>query len=508
MRVQHSPAVLVLRNLASVLLLAACLVTGPAGADDRTLRAGLVALPAALGNPFRDTQIPSTYTISAMFDGLTRFDDKGELQPWLALSWERTDPVTWRFHLRPGVLFQDDTRFDAAAVAAAIDYVTSQAAQRESVARELHQVKGARIVDELTVDIETRYPDPTLPRTLPVLWIPQPTLWREKGPEGFAQAPIGTGPFKLERWTPTRAVLVAHKHGWRAPRMERLELIAMPEADTRVQSLAAGAIDVAIGLGADEIEGLKAAGINSLVSHEPGVMGIAFLTTKPGPLADRRVRRALILAVDRHLIVEKALGGVTRTAGLVATPGVIGYDPAIGPMPYDPVRARQLLTAAGYGNGFHLIFDVVIGGTAGDAVMYQQIAADLRKVGVEVELRAIPLQKLLINLAFGGWTSDGFGIPYSASPSRDALRSLRVNSCLWRAPWFCDKELTARIEATSREPDLDRRIAQTRELVAAYYDAAPHLSVFDNVRFFGLAPTLTGFDESDDLIDWAAIDRR
>jgi peptide/nickel transport system substrate-binding protein len=510
MRVQHSRAVLALRPLASVLLLVATVLAGgPAGAAaDRTLRAGLVALPPALGNPFRDTQIPSSYTMAAIFDGLTRFVDQGELQPWLALSWERTDPVTWRFRLRPGVLFQDGSKFDAAAVAAAIDYVTSPAAQRESIARELHQVKAARIVDELTVEIETRYPDPTLPRSLPVLWIPQPALWREKGPEGFAQAPIGTGPFKLERWTPTRAVLVAHRQAWRAPQMERLELIAMPEADTRLQSIAAGAIDIAIGLGADEIEGLAAAGIHSLVTHEPGVMGVAFLTTKPGPLADLRVRRALILAVNRQLIVEKGLGGFTRTAALVAPPGVIGYDPAIGPLPYDPVRARQLLVEAGYGNGFHLIFEVVLGGTAGDVMMYQQIAADLRKVKVELELRAIPLQKLLTNLAFGGWTSDGFSIPYSSAPSRDALRALRVNSCLGRAPWFCDQDLTARIEATSREPDLDRRIAQTRELVAAYYDAAPHLSVYDNVRFFGLAPTLTGFGEANDLIDWAAIDRR
>ncbi|GIL38468.1 ABC transporter substrate-binding protein [Roseiterribacter gracilis] len=509
MRVQHSPAVpTALRHLASILLLAIALVPNRAGAADRTVRAGLIALPPGLGNPFRDTQIPSSYVITAIYDGLTRFDAQGDLQPWLALSWERTDPVTWRFRLRPGVLFQDNTKFDANAVVTAVDYLISPAAQRESVARELSQIKEARFVDELTVDIETKWPDPALPRSLPVLFIPQPALFRAKNIDEFAQAPIGTGPFKLESWTPTRATLVAHKRGWRPPKMDRLELIAMPEADTRVQSLAAGAIDLAVGLGADEIEGLKAAGIRNLVTHEPGVMGIAFLTTKPGPLADVRVRRALILAVNRQLIVEKGLSGLTSTAAGVAPAGVIGHDPQLTPMPYDPARAKQLLADAGYGNGFRLIFDIVVGGTAGDVVMYQQIAADLRKVGVEVELRAIPLQKLLTNVAFGGWTSDGFGIPYSSSPTRDVLRALRVNSCLWRAPWFCDEKLTAQIEATTREADLDRRIAMTRDLVDAYYDAAPHLSVYDNVRFFGLQPALTGFSESNDLIDWAAIERR
>lgn len=496
------------RLLATVLLSAVWLVTGIAQAADRTLRVGVISLPAGLGSPFREVQIPSIYTLTAIYDGLTRFDERGVLQPWLALSWERTDQVTWRFRLRPNVLFQDGSKFDANAVVAAIDYLISPPGQREAAARELAQIKEARFVDELTVDVETRWPDPTLPRSLPVLLIPQPALFRGQDIDDFAQAPVGTGPYRLERWTPTRASFTAHKRAWRTPQMERLEIIAMPEADTRVQALAAGAIDVAVGLGADEMDGLKAAGIQSLVTREPGVMGIAFLTTRPGPLADVRVRRALILAVDRKLIVEKGLGGFTQAAGGVAPPGVIGHDPALQPMPYDPARARQLLAEAGYRDGFRLVFDVVIGGTAGDVVMYQQIAADLRKVGVQVELRAIPLQKLLTLVAFGGWTSDGFGIPYSAAPSRDVLRALRVNSCLWRTPWFCDRDLTARIEAATREGDLDRRIEMTRALVGAYYEAAPHLSVYDNVRFFGLQPGVAGFNESDDLIDWAPVVRR
>ena len=67
--------------------------------DQKTLRVGLQALPPSLFNPYRNTGLPYVYTWSAVFDGLTSIDASGSLQPWLATSWERTDPVTWVIEL-------------------------------------------------------------------------------------------------------------------------------------------------------------------------------------------------------------------------------------------------------------------------------------------------------------------------------------------------------------------------------------------------------------------------
>ena len=78
-----------------------------------TLRVGITALPPSQFNPYANTGLPYTYVWSAIFDGLTFIDEQGQVQPWLATSWENIDPLTWRFNLRRDVVFSDGTPFNA-----------------------------------------------------------------------------------------------------------------------------------------------------------------------------------------------------------------------------------------------------------------------------------------------------------------------------------------------------------------------------------------------------------
>jgi peptide/nickel transport system substrate-binding protein len=473
---------------------------------EKVLRVGLVSLPNGLGDPYRENNIPSIYTTAAMLDGLTRFDRDGVLQPWLALSWSQIDPSTWRFKLRPQVTFQDGTPFNAAAVVAVVDYLTSDAAKREGVARELSTIAGAQAVNDLTVDIHTHTPDPLLPRSMPLLYAVQPDLWKTKGPDGFAQAPIGTGPFKLERWSSARADLVAYKNAWNPPKADRLILTPMPEVDTRLQALASGAVDIAVIVGPDDVATIEGQGGKVVTAVEPVTIGLSLITTKPGPLQDKRVRQALNYGVDRQQIVAKLFGGRTVAATGTATVGAIGYDPALQAIPYDPARAKALLAEAGYPNGFKMVAEIVVGGSPGDGAMYQQVAADLSKIGVDLELRIIPIQKLLTNVLSGAWAGDAFGMSFDETPSIDALRPIKVHSCLWPAPWYCDKTIMPKIEAAMHEPDLDKRVALTREIVDYYREEAPLLSLYQIVRYFGLSSKVRGFDEINGFIDYANID--
>ena len=151
---------------AAQLLAAMLLLLLPMAQADQTLRVGTYALPRALGNPHSSTSISELYTWAAIFDNLTRVDGEGRVQPSLAVSWQALDSLTWRFRLREGVRFSNGEPFDGAAVAATISYITSEGAAGQSVAREFRGVKGARVIDRLTVEISTRVPMLVLPAKL------------------------------------------------------------------------------------------------------------------------------------------------------------------------------------------------------------------------------------------------------------------------------------------------------------------------------------------------------
>ena len=174
------------------------------------------------------------HTWGALFDSLTAVDGSATPQPALATSWRAVDPLTWHFELRRGVSFSNGERFNAAAVVATVAYLRSEAAAGLSVARELQPIAAAEALDEYTVRFRTHQPTLILPALLAGMRIVAPGHWRHLGPEGFAQDPVGTGPFKLESWSPARVELVAYPNSWRAPKGDRLELYEILEPSARL----------------------------------------------------------------------------------------------------------------------------------------------------------------------------------------------------------------------------------------------------------------------------------
>jgi peptide/nickel transport system substrate-binding protein len=481
-------------------------VPAAARAPADTLRLGLIGLPPSLGNPYRTTNIPSILTWGAIFDGLTRIDGEGRLQPWLALSWEVIDPTTWRFRLRPNVTFSNGEKLTAAAVVNAVEYLVGPGRAIEGTARELQSLAGARIVDALTVDILTKYPDPILPRSLPIMYIVAPDQWQRLGADGFAREPVGTGPYRLDRWEPSRASLSAFEESWRAPKIPKLEIYAIPEGSARTQGVGANQIDIALAIGPDDARAAEAAGGKGVHWIHPGVMGVAFVLVNNqnanSPVLDRRVRQALNYAVNKQAIVDALLYGTSVPRGQPAPAVAWGHNPAVAPYPYDPGRAKALLAQAGYPNGFSMVLEATIGGGAADAAMYQQVAADLAAIGVAVEIRTIPVQTLLRNSNEGGWSGDAFGMSFATEPSVTALRPLRVWSCLWLSPWYCNRALQPQIDAALREFDEEKRLRMVQDIMAAYHEDAPAIFLYDVVRFGALTRRVQNFKEENGFINF------
>jgi peptide/nickel transport system substrate-binding protein len=456
-------------------------------------------LPPSLGVPFTAIGHPSSEAWIALFDALTVIDPDGQLRPALALSWDNPAPAVWRFRLRPEVAFHNGAPFNADAVIATLDFLRGPGGAKFYVSPELRDVTDVRRVDDLTVDIETRVPDPLLPRRLSAFFIVEPGAWTKLGEAGFAQNPAGTGPFALVDWGRGSAVtrLKAFRPSWRAPQVDEVHLYAVPEPVRRAQALISGQVDVATKLGPEELRQLPDTGFTTVVLHKPQVMSLTFRTVgnEGSPLRDVRVREALSLAVDRAGVAAAVFDGLAQPASQSTTPAALGFDPALPVLPYDPARARALLAEAGYPNGFDLQIEVFIGMLASDDLIYQQAVQNLREIGVAVELRTTPFSDWLRRFTGGDWDDiDAFSFAWDSGATYDASRAIELTSCVKINPFFCEPGLTTMIEDVRHEMNQDLRAQKLRTLGAGVRNAYPAIWILNAVDTYAAGPRVAGLE--------------
>ncbi|MBT6961682.1 MAG: hypothetical protein HOA00_11110, partial [Rhodospirillaceae bacterium] len=200
------------------------------------------------------------------------------------------------------------------------------------------------------------------------------------------------------------------------------------------------------------------------------------------------------------------LGGLTVPASQGATPAAEGYNPNLEPIRYDPDRARALLAEAGYENGFSLTAEAVVGANGSDSAMYQLVAGALSDVGVDLIIAPVTIAHLFDHFERGGWHGKAFGMVYTMEPIIDVIRTLRNNSCDRPAPWYCDTGATDMIQDALTEQDTKKRIALKQSLMARYRDNAAAIFLWPELRFAGLGPGVTGYDDVHGFISYDTLD--
>jgi peptide/nickel transport system substrate-binding protein len=501
-RAPHRRAGIAARLLAGLLACAsgAALAVTPAARDGAaapppgsTLRAGVNNFPASLGSPYQGNGRPGTLIWYALFDALAELDEHGTLVPALALSWRFEAPARWIFELRPGVKYANGRAFDAPAAARVIRWLGSKPGRATVIGNELRHVTNVMATGPLTLVVETKDPDPILPKRMVGALMVEPDTWDRLGPAAFALQPVGTGAYLFERWDQRkrRAYATRNPHAWRPGRFDRMEWVELPDAAVRTQALLSRDVDVAA-IEIEEMDRLVDRGYPILTAPSMSVMSIAFITERPdrGPLHDVRVRRALNYAVDRDLIARVLLRGKGRGAGQPGPRGAFGNDPSLPPYPYDPGEARRLLAEAGYPDGFSMMAEVQPNAFPADGLIFQTAAHYLRQVGVELTLRNLTFPQYLRNLQRNTFTGDAFGTAWNSAPYNDATRPMELFSCARAKPFFCDRELTAELERVKRIlPEEERRSAM-QQLSRRYRDAAPALFLVEQIDLYAYAPHL------------------
>ena len=361
---------------------AIALVSPAALAQEKTLRIAMTAadIPRTLGQPDQGFE-GNRFTGIPIYDALTQWDlSKADapsvLIPGLATSWvvDAKDKTKWLFKLRPGVKFHDGSAFNADAVVWNIQKVLDKdaphfdASQVGVTASRMPTLRSARKVDDLTVELTTSEPDAFLPINLTNLFMASPTQWTAKlqavpasvtvpaeraktAWTAFAADPSGSGPFKVTRFLAReRLELAANKGYWdakRVPKIDKVVLLPMPEANARTAALLGGQVDWIEAPAPDAVPQITQRGFKVYTNAQPHVWPWQLSFVEGSPWLDKRVRQAANLCVDRDGL-KQLLGGMMAEPKGTVPPGHPWWGNPKFDIKYDVKAAQALMTQAGF----------------------------------------------------------------------------------------------------------------------------------------------------------------
>jgi len=333
-----------------------------------------------------------------IFEGLVRVDPAGTIKPLLATHWEiAPDGLTYVFHLRGGVRFQDGTPFDAGIVKFSLERALAPGSTNVQK-QALSVIRQVEVVDPRTVRLRLAQADSNL---LYVLAWGDAVMVSPRSVGTLATAPVGTGPFRFSAWRRGDAVtLVRDDAYWGQParlRQVTFRFIADPAA--ALAAVRNHDVDAFADYPAPEnLAQLRTDPSLKVISASSEGEVILAINGRAGPLADVRVRRAIQHALDRRAIIDGAMYGYGTPIGSHFPPQNAAYVDLTGLYPHDVARAKALLAEAGYPAGFSLTMKLP---PPNYARRSGEIAASqLAAVGIKVRIE---------NLEWAQWLDQVFG---------------------------------------------------------------------------------------------------
>jgi ABC-type transport system substrate-binding protein len=450
---------------------------------------------------------------------LSKRDEAAKLIPGLAESYS-VDPETktiWTFSLRKGVKFHDGSDFNADAVIWNLDKLLKKDApqfdqiQVAMAGSYLAGIKSYRKIDDYTVAITTAQPDAMFYYRVAGINYASPTRWNELGGDWgkFAERPSGTGPWILEKLVPrTRAELLKNPNYWnrdRIPKLDRLILLAMPDANTRVAALLSGQIDWVEAPPSDTVPRLKQQGMQIVSNVYPHVWPYWLSYTPDSPFLDIRVRKAANLAIDREGLCQ-FLGGLAKPARGQVDVSHPWFGKPSFEIKYDPAAAKKLLAEAGYGPSkrckVKFLTSQAGSGQMQPLPMNEFVQENLNQVGFEVEIEVTDWEALRARRrarADGAENKGVYGLNNSWSIMEPDFGFMSVIHSKNAPPvgnnWglYNDPTADALCEKAKVEFDIAKQYQALAELHQYVVDQAMWIWVVHDLNPRALSPKVKGF---------------
>lgn len=328
---------------------------------------GEVTYACVIGTFYQKGGDPATHVgghgplvATTIFEGLVDMGVDLKTLPAVASSWKIAHDWSYvDFFIKKGIKFHNGDPVTAEDVKFSFEKHMDPKLRQTLGVEYRKRIKEVEVVSPYHARFHLKMPAPDLWKRAWWDGAIMPKKYREAvGDQGFADKPIGSGPFRWVEYKQDQFIKMeaVPNHHRKTPEFKTLTIVYVPEHSTRLAMLQAGEADIA------EVRGNQV----QIVKNDPNlnfiqvkhIYGSALtfcdmvFPDKPSPFHDIRVRKAVIMAIDRQSICDKLLFGSASAWGEVLNPYNLGFDPTVKPDPYDPKRAKALLAEAGYAKGF------------------------------------------------------------------------------------------------------------------------------------------------------------
>ncbi len=529
------PRKALLSSLLGAATLALAVASTSTFAQEKVLRIGMTAadIPRTLGQPDQGFE-GNRFTGIPMYDALThwdlsKYDEASVLIPGLATEWavDASDTTKWVFKLREGVKFHDGSDFNADAVVWNVQKVLDQAAKHFDAsqvgvtASRMPTLHSARAIDAYTVELTTSEPDAFLPLNLTNLFMASPAHWEAKlaavpasvtdPAERSAQAWIafaadasGTGPFKMSAFSPReRLEMVRNEAYWdpaRTPKLDRVVMIPLPEANARTAALLSGQVDWIEAPSPDAMDQIRSRGFTIYSNPQPHVWPWQLSFAEGSPWLDKRVRHAANLCVNREEL-KQLLGGMMGIPKGTVTPDHPWWGNPSFDIRYDPDAAKALMTEAGFSASSPVKVKVQISASGSGQMqplpMNEYVQESLRECFFDIEFDVLEWNTLFTNWRRGAKdpTANGaHAINVSFAAMDPFFAMVRFSSTGAFPPvsnnwgFFGNDEIDAIIADARTSFDDTERDAALARLHARIVDEAPFVWIAHDVGPRAMSP--------------------
>ena len=471
---------------------------------------------------------------AAVYESLFYYNSRSfALEPVLATGYKQVSPTQVRVTLRRGVKFHDGADFDADDAVFSLERAMAKTSNFGVYTQGIDKIVK---VDDHTIDIMTKGPNPVLLRQLTELRM-MDKGWAEKNnsvepkdakvkDENFAHRNAnGTGPFMLRSWEQdVRLVLVRNPNWWGKMEGNVTEIVYTPikaEA-TRVAALLSGEVDMILDPSPADLPRLRGTqGLKVVDGAENRTIFFGmdqFRDELPGsnvkgrnPLKDVRVRKALYQAIDINTIARVTMRGLAQPTGALISPQVNGWTKkAHERWPYDVEAARKLMAEAGYPDGFEVDFACPNNRYINDEEICQAVAAMWARIGVRAKLRTLPLvtyfpmiQRYEASIYMLGWGVPTFDALYTL---QSLVRSVGAQGDgNYNVGRYSNPQMDALVERIKKEVDQKTRNELIEQALLLSHQDVSHIPLHNQVIPWAMKTNVDLVHRADNRIDMRLV---
>ena len=398
-------------------------------------------------------------TLYNLYETLTKIQSDGSVVPLLAESWEVSpDLRTYTFRLRRDARFHNGQLFNAHNV----KFSFERAAGSDSTNKDKNLFAGlsVQVLDDYTVVVTNRDVEPDL---LFLLGQATAIIVEPTSAATNATQPVGTGPYRLARWSRGASITLIAWSDWRRAAKIRIKSATfrfIPDPAAQVAALLAGDVDLFPRVASRGLAQLKANPRLQVIVGGSRAKTIVAINNARKPLNDQRVRCAIAAAIDRKAVIQGAAEGLGVPIGSHYVPGAFGYVDTTGINPYDPEKAKKLLAEAGVKTPLQLT--MTLPPTAYARQGGEVITAQLAKVGIQVKTQNVEWAQWLS----GTYTNKDYDLSIISHVEPFDLANYTKPDYYWGYHSDAFNALFAQIQHAQQPADRARLLGQAQRLLA------------------------------------------